>query len=181
VQDREEARQRRERLALARRVSALHVCIRVRLAVIMTSTLIQLASTCDGASDVAAAECNSGVSKELSLPSTTRFPVQEIYPGGDRALQRSTVFPVSPEAAACSAYLDALKRIQSCKMFCHRVSQTASMHSPPVTLTEMNMHNMLQNALSEIQRQLESLETEVGVGTLSQQLVCGDSSSTSSV
>jgi len=72
------------------------------------------------------------------------------------------------EAAAC---LEALKRIQNCKTFCSRVRQTASMHSPPVTPTELNLQKMLQSALSEIYRQLESLELEVAVDKLTQTAV----------
>mmetsp|Transcript_10522 Transcript_10522/g.29948 ORF Transcript_10522/g.29948 Transcript_10522/m.29948 type:complete len:102 (+) Transcript_10522:522-827(+) len=53
-----------------------------------------------------------------------------------------------------------LQRIQNCKLFCSRVSETASMHSPPVSMTEVNLHRLLQSALSEIHQQLEGLESD---------------------
>jgi len=56
---------------------------------------------------------------------------------------------------------EALQRLKECRTFCDRVSQTASMHSPPVTPTESNMHRLLMSALTEIGRQLEGLELDV--------------------
>ena len=56
---------------------------------------------------------------------------------------------------------ETLQRIQSCRMFCSQVSQTASMHSPPVSSTEVNLHRILQSALSEIEQQLLGLEQDI--------------------
>ncbi len=56
---------------------------------------------------------------------------------------------------------ETLKRLQSCRLFCSQVSETASMHSPPVTSTEINLHRLLQTALWEIEQQLLGLEQDI--------------------
>jgi|EP00193_Tetraselmis_chui_P006206 hypothetical protein len=56
---------------------------------------------------------------------------------------------------------EAVGKIARCRSFCEQIAQTAAMHSPPVTATEINLARLLQQAMQEIQQQLHGIESDV--------------------
>lgn len=61
--------------------------------------------------------------------------------------------PLSVDEAVC--------KIARCRGFCEQIAATAAMHPTPVTATEVNLARLLQQAMQEIQQQLQVIQVDV--------------------